>query len=140
MDSNGSSLQHLSPGECLRLMASVPVGRIIYTRQAMPAVELVNFALDQGDIVIRTDRSGTLAAATRGSVVAFEADSLNASGQAGWSVTVIGHSHEVTDAGEISRLEQIGLSSWAPGQQQKNFIRISPGILNGRQPCALPGS
>jgi hypothetical protein len=140
MDSNGSSPQHLSPGECLRLMASVPVGRVIYTRQAMPAVELVNFALDHGDIIIRTDRTGTLAAATRGSVVAFEADSLNASGQAGWSVTVIGHSHEVTDADEISRLEQIGLSSWAPGQQQKNFIRISPGILNGRQLFALPGS
>ena len=58
-------------------MASVPVGRIIYTRQALPAVELVNFALDHGDIIIRTDRSGKLAAATRGAVVAFEADSLD---------------------------------------------------------------
>jgi uncharacterized protein len=140
MDSSGSSLQHLSPGECLRLMASVPVGRIIYTRQALPAVELVNFALDHGDIVIRADRSGTLAVATRGTVVAFGAGSINASEQADWSVTVIGHSHEVTDADEISRLEQIGLSSWAPGQQQKNFIRISPGILNGRQLCALTAS
>jgi uncharacterized protein len=120
-------------------MASVPVGRIIYTRQAMPAVELVNFALDHGDIVIRTDHSGTLAAATRGTVVAFEADSLDLSGQACWSVTVIGQSHEVTDADEISRLEQTGLSSWAPGEQQ-NFIRISPGILNGRQLGPLTAS
>ena len=136
MYSNGSSPQHLSPGECLRLMASVPVGRIIYTRQAMPAVELVNFALDHGDIIIRTDHSGKLAAATRGSVVAFEADSLDPSGQAGWSVTVIGQSHEVTDAEEISRLEQLGLSSWAPGDHER-FIRISPGILSGGQLCAL---
>ena len=45
------------------LMASVPVGRIIYTRRALPAVEVVNFALDHGDIVIRTDPSGKLAAA-----------------------------------------------------------------------------
>jgi uncharacterized protein len=139
MHTNGSSPQHLSPGECLRLMASVPVGRVIYTRQAMPAVELVNFALDHGDIIIRTDRTGTLAAATRGTVVAFEADSLDPSSQAGWSVTVIGHSHEVTDADEISRLEQIGLSSLAPGEQQ-NFIRITPGILTGRQLCALTAS
>ena len=99
-------------------MASVPVGRIIYTRQALPAVELVNFAIDRGEIIIRTDRSGELAAATRGAVVAFEADSLDPSGQVGWSVTVIGQSYQVTDASEISRLEQIGLSSWAPGEQQ----------------------
>ena len=139
MYSNGSSLQHLSQGECLRLMALVPVGRIIYTRQALPAVELVNFALDHGDIIIRTDRSGKLAAATAGAVVAFEADSLDPSSQAGWSVTVIGHSHEVTDADEISRLEQIGLSSWAPGEHE-HFIRISPGILSGRQLCAQTAS
>ena len=139
MYSNGSALQHISQGECLRLMALVPVGRIIYTRQALPAVELVNFALDHGDIIIRTDRSGKLAAATAGAVVAFEADSLDPSSQAGWSVTVIGHSNEVTDADEISRLEQIGLSSWAPGEHE-HFIRISPGILSGRQLCALTAS
>jgi uncharacterized protein len=139
MYSNGSSPQHLSQGECLRLMASVPVGRIIYTRQALPAVELVNFALDHGDIIVRTGHSGTLAAATRGTVVAFQADSLDLSGQAGWSVTVIGQSHEVSDADEISRLEQIGLSSWAP-REHEHFLRISPGILSGRQLCALAAS
>jgi len=139
MYSDDAAPRQLSRDECLRLMASVPVGRIIYTRQALPAVDLVNFTLDRGDIIIRTDRSGTLAAATRGSVVAFEADSLDPSGQAGWSVTVIGQSHEVTDAGEISRLERMGLSSWAPGGHE-NFIRISPGILTGRQLCALTAS
>jgi hypothetical protein len=133
---NGPAPRQLSRDECLRLMASVPVGRIIYTRRALPAVDLVNFTLDRGDIIIRTDRSGTLAGATRGAVVAFEADSLDPAGQADWSVTVIGQSSEVTDADEISRLERMGLSSWAPGQQQ-NFIRISPGILTGRQLCAL---
>jgi uncharacterized protein len=136
---DGSALGELSRNECLRLMASVPVGRIIYTRQALPAVELVNFAFDRGDIIIRTDHSGKLAAATRGAVVAFEADRLDPAGQAGWSVTVIGQSHEVTDAGEISRLEQIGLRSWVPGEHE-HFIRISPAILNGRRLCALTAS
>ena len=139
MYSNGAAPSQLSRDECLRLMASVPVGRIIYTRQALPAVDLVNFTLDRGDIIIRTDHSAKLAAATRGSVVAFEADSLDSAGQVGWSVTVIGQSHEVTDADEISRLEQIGLSSWAPGEHE-HFIRISPGIVNGLQLCALTAS
>ena len=93
MDAYGSVLEQLSRDECLRLMGSVPVGRIVYTRQALPAVELVNFTLDDGDIIIRTDAGGKLAAATRGAVVAFEADSLDVTGHAGWSVTVVGHVH-----------------------------------------------
>ena len=131
MYSDGSALQHLSRDECLTLMASVPVGRIIYTRRALPAVELVNFALDHGDIVIRTDRSGKLAAATRGAVVAFEVDQVDPVGQAGWSVTAIGPSTEVTDPGELARLRTIGLKSWALGERD-HFIRISPVMLNGR--------
>jgi uncharacterized protein len=132
MNSDGLNLKQLTRDECLHLMTSVPVGRIIYTRQALPAVELVNFAIDDGDIIIKTDRSGKLAAATRGAVVAFEADSLDAKRHVGWSVTVIGQSQEVTDPDEISRLEHIGLRSWAPGDRE-HFMRIRPGILNGRR-------
>jgi uncharacterized protein len=132
MYSDGSALKQLTRNECLQLMASAPVGRIIYTRQALPVVELVNFAVDNGDIIIRTDHSGKLAAATRGAVVAFEADSLDPERHTGWSVTIIGQSHEVIDPDDLGRLAQIGLSSWAPGDRQ-HFIRISPGILNGRR-------
>jgi uncharacterized protein len=132
MYSDGPALKQMTRDECLQLMASAPVGRIIYTRQALPAVELVNFAIYNGDIVIRTDYSGKLAAATRGAVVAFEADKLDPERHVGWSVTVIGQSQEVTDPDEIGRLEQIDLNSWVPGDRQ-HFIRISPGILNGRR-------
>jgi uncharacterized protein len=112
MYSDGSALDQLPRDECLRLMASVPIGRIIYPRRALLAVELVNFALDRGDIVIRTDRAGELAAAAHGTVVAFEADELDLDHQAGWSVTAIGSSREVTDPGELDRLRRIDLSSW----------------------------
>jgi hypothetical protein len=132
MDVNGSVLQHLSRDECMRLMGSVPIGRIVYTRQALPAVELVNFALVGGDIVIRTDAGGKLAAATRGAVVAFEADSVDDAGRTGWSVTVVGQARAVTDGAEIRHLEQIPLTPWAPGQRD-HFIRISPVIVNGRR-------
>jgi hypothetical protein len=130
MYSDGSALRQLSRDECLTLMASVPVGRIIYTRRALPAVELVNFALDHGDIIIRTDRGGTLAAA-RGAVVAFEADHLDSGYQAGWSVTVVGPAREVTDPAELARLRGIGLSRWAPGAGE-HFVRMSPQLTNGR--------
>jgi len=72
----------------------VPVGRIVCTRKALPAVELVNFTMDTGDIVIRTDADGTLVAATQHAVVAFEADELDAASGRGWSVTTVGRSRE----------------------------------------------
>jgi hypothetical protein len=132
MYSDGSALEQLSNDECLQLMASVSVGRIIYTRRALPAVELVNFAFDHGDIIVRTEGGGKLAAATQHSVVAFEVDCLDAAQQTGWSVTAIGRSQEVTDSGDIARLQAMGLSSWAAGVRD-HFIRISPEILNGRR-------
>jgi len=116
----------------MRLLGSVPVGRIVYTRGALPAVELVNFTLDEGDIVIRTDPSGKLAAATRGAVVAFEADSADIAAHAGWSVTVVGVSQAVTDNDEIRRLERLGLDPWAPGERPF-FMKIPPTIVNGRR-------
>ncbi len=132
MDSDDPMMEHLSRHECMTLMASVPVGRIVYTRQALPAVELVNFALTDGDIIIRTDAGGKLAAATRGAVVAFEADSVDIAGQAGWSVTIVGQARAVTDGAEIRELERIPLTSWAPGRRD-HFIRISPAIVHGRR-------
>jgi hypothetical protein len=132
METDRLALEHLSPDECMRLMGSVPVGRIVYTRQALPAVELVNFALVDGDIVIRTNAEGKLAAATRGAIVAFEADTVDIDGRAGWSVAVVGQSRAVTDDEEIRRLERVALTPWVPGAGG-HFIRISPTIVNGRR-------
>jgi uncharacterized protein len=132
MDYDGPALEHLPRHECIRLMASVPIGRIVYTRQALPAVELVNFALHGGDIIIRTDAGGKLAAAIRGAVVAFEADSVDVMGHDGWSVTIVGQARAVIDSEEIRDLEQIVPSPWAPGKRD-HFIRISPAIVHGRR-------
>jgi nitroimidazol reductase NimA-like FMN-containing flavoprotein (pyridoxamine 5'-phosphate oxidase superfamily) len=125
-------LGRLTRDECLRLMASVPVGRIVYTRRALPAVEPVNFTFDNGDIVVRTDESGKLTAAMSGAVVAFEADAIDADHRSGWSVTAVGYSREVTDPADIARLREVGPRPWAAGERE-HFIRITPGIVNGRR-------
>ncbi len=126
-------LEELPRAECLRLITTVPVGRMVYTRQAIPAVEPVNFAVDEDTIVIRTDRSGKLAAATRRrAVVAFQADDLDPVTRSGWSVTVVGRCEEVNDPAEVARLGKLGLRSWAPGVRD-HFIRIMPGMVTGRR-------
>jgi uncharacterized protein len=134
MDTDSLALEHLSPDECMRLMGSVAVGRIVYSRQALPAVELVNFALVDGDIVIRTSAEGKLAAATRGAVVAFEADAVDIDGHAGWSVTIVGQARAVSDAEEIGCLERVAVTSWVPGAGG-HCIRIWPAIVSGWRVC-----
>ncbi len=138
---DGLALEELSKAECLRLMATEAVGRICYTRQALPAVEPVNFALYDSAIVIRTDAGSKLAAATRRAVVAFEADDINPATRSGWSVTAVGQAEEVTDRREIVRLEKLGLESWAGGTRE-HFVRIVPSLVTGRRlrPIAEPGN
>jgi uncharacterized protein len=131
MDAKDSALEQLSRAECMRLMGTVSVGRIVYTRQALPVVDLVNFALVDGDIAIRTSAEGKLAAATRGAVVAFETDSVDTARNSGWSVTVVGLARAVMDGTEIRDLELVALASVIPGERD-HFIRISPSIVNGR--------
>jgi nitroimidazol reductase NimA-like FMN-containing flavoprotein (pyridoxamine 5'-phosphate oxidase superfamily) len=132
MDGYVSRLETLPRRECLRLMATVPIGRIVFSRQALPAVEVVNFVIDGGEIVVRTDVGDKLAVAVGGAVVAFEADCVDFACQVGWSVTVVGHCRVVTDDQEIQHLKDTGLRSWAPGSRNY-FIVISPVIVNGRR-------
>jgi len=132
MRRNGPVLDELPRAECLRLLASVQIGRISYTRQALPALEPVNFAVHDHAIVIRTDAGGKLAVATSRAVVAFQADDLDAALGSGWSVTVIGRCEEVTDTGDLARLDALGLASWAPAGRD-HFIRIPPAIVTGRR-------
>jgi hypothetical protein len=129
---NGVGLERLPREESLELLGSVPIGRMVYTRQALPAVDPVNFALSSGEIVIRSGTGRTLAAAARGDVVAFEADTLDAVARCGWSVTVIGRSRQASDPEEISRLLRLPLVSWTPGEKD-HFICIGTEIVNGRR-------
>lgn len=119
--------------ECLRLLAKVPLGRIVYTRRALPAVLPVNFVLDaDGAVLLRTAAGSDLVRAIDGAVVAFEADDVDATRQAGWSVVVTGAATVVTDPAEHARLSRTGPVSWVPAAQEV-FVRIEPELVTGRE-------
>jgi nitroimidazol reductase NimA-like FMN-containing flavoprotein (pyridoxamine 5'-phosphate oxidase superfamily) len=131
----------LSREECLSLLASMPVGRLVFTDRALPAVVPVNFALSGRQIVLRTGSTSSLSAAVRGSVVAFEVDRIDPAGHRGWSVTVVGRAEHVTDPGQIARLEELPLLSWAGGEPGQ-FVVIAVELVNGRRvgvgPVGIP--
>lgn len=129
-DSKG--LEVLPPTECLRLLGQAPIGRIVFTEQALPAVQPVHYALDGDSVVIRTTVGSKLAAAARNSIVAFEVDQIDAGHEVGWSVTVVGHAEMVTEAKEIDRLAGLALHSWSPAEPT-HFIRVRMEMIRGRR-------
>ncbi|MDQ0834285.1 nitroimidazol reductase NimA-like FMN-containing flavoprotein (pyridoxamine 5'-phosphate oxidase superfamily) [Streptomyces achromogenes] len=125
--------RELGRQECLRLMAKAPVGRIVYTRQALPAVLPVNFSLhNDGAVLLRTSAASDLVRAIDGAVVAFEADDVDASRHSGWSVVVTGTATAVTDPAEHERLARPGPVSWVPAPHEV-FVRIEPELVTGRE-------
>ncbi|RSN11469.1 pyridoxamine 5'-phosphate oxidase [Nonomuraea sp. WAC 01424] len=136
MQLDSSGLQVLSEQECFLLLSSVPIGRIVFTDRALPAVQPVNFCLDGRFIVIRTATGSKLAAATRHAVVAFEADEFDAAMRTGWSVTAVGHAREVSDAAELDRLARLPLTTWAPGNRD-HYIVIEAEQISGRRIAAV---
>lgn len=124
-------LDALDHQACFLLLATVPFGRVVATSGALPLVVPVNFALDGRVIVFRTAADGPLAAATRGAVVAFQADDIDTVARTGWCVAVTGVAHTVVDESEALRMGQLGLEPWAPGQRD-TYVRIVPGLVHGR--------
>ncbi|CAM5575734.1 pyridoxamine 5'-phosphate oxidase family protein [Streptomyces aurantiogriseus] len=125
--------RELGRQECLRLLAKVPVGRVVHTRKALPAVLPVNFCLDgDGAVLLCTSAASELARAIDGAVVAFEADEVDAVQHAGWSVVVIGSAAVVTDPSEYGRLIRTGPHSWVPSPDEI-FVRIKPELVTGRE-------
>ena len=125
----------LDPAEALRLLGSVSLGRIVFTRQALPTVRPVNHLMDEGDIVIRTHEGEALTSHAQqddgtGVVVAYEADAIDPDTHLGWSVVVTGYARLVTDPRELARVRSL-LRPWVPRHGMDQAVRIRPELVTG---------
>ncbi|GAT69839.1 pyridoxamine 5'-phosphate oxidase [Planomonospora sphaerica] len=139
MKVDSTDLRVLSRAESMQLLASAPLGRIVFTDRALPAIQPVNYALDGERLVIRTRAGSKLAAAVRDAVVALEADAFDEAGRTGWSVTVIGHACAVPEGREeFSRLAHLPLAPWMPRDGQRpehrdHYIVLPVEQISGRR-------
>ena len=125
-------LTELSREQSLRLLASVSLGRLVFTYRALPAIRPVNHVLDGGDVIIRSHTGAALfsaAGASQGVVVAYEADVIDPGSHLGWSVVMTGIAHLVRSADEVARYQQL-LTPWVAGEMDQ-VIRICPEIVTG---------
>jgi nitroimidazol reductase NimA-like FMN-containing flavoprotein (pyridoxamine 5'-phosphate oxidase superfamily) len=121
----------LTQAESWQLLGSVSLGRIVFTRHAMPAIRPVNHLVDNQTIIIRSHLGSaiTARAAEDGAVVCYEADELDPVRHTGWSVIATGMARLVRDPAAVTRYEQM-LEPWAAGQMDY-VIAIKPQIITG---------
>lgn len=132
----------LPRGEALTLLASVPLGRIVFTVNAMPAVRPASHLVTGGVVIARShdgSRSVPFGAARPGeggreTVVAYQADDIDLGTRLGWSVVITGPATQVEDPAEIEEYEAV-LPPWTEagdaGGERGQIICIQPGIVNG---------
>jgi uncharacterized protein len=137
----GPQLRVLSAEDCYALLATQQIGRLGVNAEHYPLIFPVNYALDHGIIVIRTNAGTKLAAANHANVT-FEVDNIDQLARSGWSVLVRGLAEEVTSKHRtelIARTKAAGVQPWAPGERG-HWMRLIPQGISGRRivPGELP--
>lgn len=136
VDRRGSEV--LSRPECLRLLAvaarSGAVGHLAVSTDTSPVVHPVNFAFEDGQVVVRLG-DGFMMGATPSRLVAFEVDGAAPAGEGehvAWSVLVRGFVAAVRRLGEQERSEGRGPCPTVP-EPGETLLFIRPDVVSGRR-------
>lgn len=132
-----AGLEVLSTEECLRLIASVPVGRVGFVADGEIVMLPVNHLVEGPDLVFRTAQGSKLSAAEQQNVAAFEADHFDEQARTGWSVLVSGRAEAIYEEAEIERLDRRGLRPWPDAVERSSWVRIRAVSMTGRR---IPGA
>jgi Pyridoxamine 5'-phosphate oxidase len=127
-----SGLEVLDADECLRLLRTVPLGRVVFTLGALPAIRLVNFVVDDDTLVFATTDGDKYRAAERGDIVAFEVDDFDTDRHVGWTVTAIGHLSVVSEGERLDLDRRLPLRSWAY-RNSDDLVRVGIESITGRR-------
>jgi nitroimidazol reductase NimA-like FMN-containing flavoprotein (pyridoxamine 5'-phosphate oxidase superfamily) len=133
-----TQLQHLPVEECYELLATQQIGRLGVNAEHYPLILPVNYGLDNGVIVIRTDAGAKLLGASHANVT-FEVDDIDQHRRSGWSVLVKGLAEEVTPEHRrelVERTQDAAMEPWAPGDHG-HWLRLIPHAVSGRR--LIPG-
>ncbi|MFE6872448.1 pyridoxamine 5'-phosphate oxidase family protein [Kitasatospora sp. NPDC057692] len=126
-------LEELGADTCLRLLSTVPVGRVVYTEHALPAVLPVSFEVaPDGRLLLAVRRGSATARGLDGTVVAFQADQLDPVTRSGWSVLVHGRADVLRDPELLRRALRSGLRPWVDDPEPM-VVSLVPELISGRR-------
>jgi hypothetical protein len=130
-------VERLGEAECMELLASVGVGRLVYDSRYGPIAVPVAYKTDGGSIVLGTwdpviDEDLRTGIAHAEYQVAVEADQLDLEAREGWFVLARGPAHHLDTEVERASIIDAGLEPWAE-EVPAHFIRVNPiGIWGNR--------
>lgn len=119
----------LSRSTCLRLLPTVPIGRLIFVHAGTPRAYPMNFTAEGPIVWLRSDTVGAAASISPDQTVAFEADTYDAWLCTGWSVLITGSLRWLDD--EACR-HPGPARPWAPGPRTR-IGRLEGRHVSGRR-------
>jgi uncharacterized protein len=133
-DTVSSTLAALDRDECLRLLGTMTVGRVVVvTSGGTPVIRPVNYVLDGASqsVVFRCAEGTKLVSLLHAAHAWFEVDDIDPVGRTGWSVIVAGVTEAVNRPDEVRRLDGLALDSWITGPGSV-WIRVRARVVSGR--------
>lgn len=128
----------LSEAECLELLASGRLGRLVYNGRYGPTALPVVYRIDEGSVVLGTwdpvlfDEDLRTGIAHAEYQVAVEADHIDVAAREGWIVLVRGAAHHLDSEAERAPFIDAGLDPW-PEDVPAHFIRVNPTRIWGNR-------
>jgi nitroimidazol reductase NimA-like FMN-containing flavoprotein (pyridoxamine 5'-phosphate oxidase superfamily) len=124
-----STVEVLDHARCVALLATVHIGRVVFTSRAMPAVRPVRFAVRDDAVWFRMPVGDLWPAGVVDTVVALEVDDVTPDLDAGWFVTVLGRASEVRDRRLVDKVAR--LLPAAPDEDR--YVRVLVESISGRR-------
>ncbi|HUC58609.1 MAG TPA: pyridoxamine 5'-phosphate oxidase family protein [Streptosporangiaceae bacterium] len=133
-------MEELTKPQCLELMGSVQVGRLVFVHNARPAIRPVNHLVDGDLIVIRATTGAAITTEVslghHGMLVAYEADAIDMTRKVGWSVIAVGTAELITEQGAADRYRSL-IEPWVDDPADE-VIAISTETIHGYR--IVPGT
>ena len=116
--------------ECRALLLGGRIGRLAFTRHALPAIPPVPYRLHADEVVIPAMPDSPFTPRTPDAVVAFGVDTKEGETRTGWSVTVVGPSRSIDDPAEVAVLVDL---SWplVGATRGRRYVAVRIGLLSG---------
>jgi nitroimidazol reductase NimA-like FMN-containing flavoprotein (pyridoxamine 5'-phosphate oxidase superfamily) len=131
-------LEPLSEAECMQMLASGGVGRLVYNSRFGPTALPVVYMIDGDSIVLGTWDPALFDEDLRTGIehaeyqVAVEADEIDLEAREGWIVLARGAAHHLDTEAERAQVIGAGLEPWIEGVPA-HFIRVDPTSVWGNR-------
>jgi len=131
-------VETLDEAECMELLSSRRIGRLIYTSRRGPVALPSEYDIHGGSIVFRTYRITFTEEDLRTGIsdaeyqVTVEVDQVDPEAREGWVVLIRGTAHHIDTQAERASIGDVGLTSWVDGEPE-HLIRVDPIHCRGQR-------